>query len=69
MSAIVGTTYAVNVSGWLYVFEADNARQALSYAKAAASGASLLPSDVTPAHVHKASEAEIAWHRSMGGAS
>jgi hypothetical protein len=47
------------------VVRAQRARDALRRARAVASSASLLPTDVQG--VAPATEADIAWYRSMGG--
>lgn len=53
--------------GWMMIVDAPNERAALAQAKRAASGASLLPSDITPAHIRPATDEDIEWHRAMSG--
>jgi uncharacterized protein YifE (UPF0438 family) len=57
--------YTAKASGWIKVFEAPNKRVALAEAKASATSASLLPSDIT--EVHPATEEEIRWYEAMAG--
>ena len=58
--------FAAQSMGWQGIVMAPNARDALRQLKALASSASLLPSDITSCH--RATDEEIAWHRTMGGA-
>lgn len=57
--------YTARAFGWLIVIEAPNARRALSLARQAAPGASLLSTDVTG--VKPASSTDIAWYESQTG--
>lgn len=63
--SVPGYWRASGLGGWVIVVKAQRARDALRYARAVASGASLLPTDVQS--VTPATEADIDWYRSMGG--
>lgn len=59
--------YVAKAFGWQGIVRAANAREALRDLKALASSASLLSSNITSCR--RATDEEIAWHRSMGGAA
>jgi hypothetical protein len=64
--------YVVKIFGWMTIIEAKDKREALSIAKARASGASLLSTDVNIPHISPSSieqarlvraKADSAWER------
>lgn len=60
--------YTAEVFGWMTIIEADNKRDAVRQAKELAPSASLLPSDITAANVHRATQGEIDWYNRMAAA-
>ena len=67
MSETALPLYVTNAFGWQGMVRTANARDALAQLKGLASSASLLRTDITWCRL--ATEDEIVWHRSMGGAT
>lgn len=59
--------YVCQVFGWMTLIQCKTKREALTIAKDRAESASMLRSDVTARHIHRAEPHDVAWFRAMGG--
>jgi hypothetical protein len=59
--------YVARVFDWITIIEAEDKREAVRVAKPRAPGAALMPTDLNPSRVRKATDDEIAWYQAMGG--